>query len=108
MDHTLIKIKRLILKGNYEFRLSAEIQLANDGLTREDAIESILNADFLTKKLSSSTDRLRPKEKVYIIESFTYDGTLVYIKGVIRRIRNRETFFIVISAKRSTFEGYLR
>ncbi len=63
MDNTLVKIKRLVLKGNYEFRLSADIQLANDGLTRDDAIESILNADFLKRKSSTSKDKLNPKEK---------------------------------------------
>lgn len=105
MDWTLIKIKKLILRGNYEFRLSAEIQLANDRLTKEDALESILNADFIRKKTSTSKDRLKPKEKVYIIESFTYDGILLYTKGVIRKIKDRETFYIIISAKRATFGG---
>ncbi len=102
MDHTLIKIKRLILQGRYEFRLSAEIQLANDGLAKEDAIEAILNAAYIVKKNSTSQDKLNIKEKVYIIESFTYDGVLMYTKGVIRTVGNQETFYIIISAKRST------
>jgi hypothetical protein len=65
MDHTLVKIKRLILRGKYEFRLSAATQLINDGLTKEDALEAILNADYLVKKNSISQDKLEPKEKVY-------------------------------------------
>ncbi|MFH1563735.1 MAG: hypothetical protein ABIF11_10040 [Nitrospirota bacterium] len=63
MDHILIKIKRLILKGTYEFRLSAEIQLANNGLIRDDAIESILNAGYIRRKNSTSKDKLKPKRK---------------------------------------------
>lgn len=102
MDHTLVKIKRLILQGKYEFRLSAETQLANDDLTMEDALEAILNADYLVKKNSTSQDKLQPKEKVYIIESFTYDGILMYTKGTIRNKGTQETFYIIISAKRST------
>jgi hypothetical protein len=102
MDHTLIKIKRLIWRGKYEFRLSAEIQLADDGLTHEDALEAILNADYLKKKNSISQDKIGPKEKVYIIESFTYDGILMYTKGAIKKSDGQETFYIIISAKRST------
>ena len=105
MDHTLIKIKRLVLKGKYEFRFSAEIQLANDGLTKDDALESILNADYLGKKKSTSKDKLKPKESVYIIESFTFDGILIYTKGIIRKLENQDTFYIIISAKRSTLGG---
>ena len=103
MDHTLIKIKRLILQRKYEFRLSAELQLASDGLTMDDALEAILSADYLTKKNSTSQDKVTPKEKVYIIESYTYDGILMYIKGTIRKSRNQDEFYIIISAKRSTF-----
>ena len=103
MDHTLVKIKRLILKERYEFRLSAEIQLLNDGLTQDDALEAILNADYIAKKNSTSQDKLLPKEKVYIIESFTYDGILMYTKGAIREFNNQESFYIIISAKRSSF-----
>ncbi|MBI4753189.1 hypothetical protein HY793_02295 [Candidatus Desantisbacteria bacterium] len=105
MNHTLIKIKRLLLKGTYEFRLSADIQLANDGLIRDDAIESILNADYMRMKNSTSKDKLKPKEKVCIVESFTYDGILMYTKGVIRELRDKESFYIIISAKRATFGG---
>ena len=105
MDHTLVKIKRLVLQSKYEFRLSAELQLANDGLTMDDALEAILNADYLTRKKSTSQDKVVPKEMVYIIESYTYDGILMYIKGTIRRFKNQEEFYIIISAKRSTFEG---
>lgn len=107
MDHTLIKIKKLILLGRYEFRLSAAVQLTSDGLTKEDALGAILNADFLMKKNSTSQDKLERKEKVYIIESFTYDGILMYTKGIIRTKGNQETFYIIISAKRSTSGDWL-
>ena len=105
MDPILVKIKRLVLKGKYEFRLSAEIQLLNDGLTKDDALEAILNADFLVKKRSTSEDRLMAREMVYVIESFTFDGILMYTKGTIRKVADGETYYIVISSKRSTFGG---
>ncbi len=38
----------------------------------------------------------------FVIESFTYDGILMYTKGTIRKMGNQETFYIIISAKRST------
>lgn len=44
-------------------------------------------------------------EKMYIIESFTYDGILIYTKGVIRQQGPFETFYIIVSAKRSPFRG---
>jgi hypothetical protein len=42
---------------------------------------------------------------MHIIESFTYDGVLIYTKGVIRKQGQNEAFYIIVSAKRSTFGG---
>jgi hypothetical protein len=57
-----------------------------------------------TKK-SRSEWRKEKNEKIYIIESFTYDGLLIYTKGVIRKQGEIETFYIIVSAKRSLFGG---
>ncbi len=43
-------------------------------------------------------------EKLYVIKSFSYDGTLIYTKGTIVNEDGRETFYIFISSKIATFD----
>lgn len=82
--------------------MKADLECAADSLTREDVIESILNAQFLRVKNCTSPWRRQGREKVYIIDSFNFDGVPVYSKGVIRRLDEHETdFYILISGKRS-------
>jgi len=102
MNYTLKKIKRLIIRGNYVFTAKAETERINDNLSQEDILESILNASFIRTKRSTSPWRQGKKEKINIIESFTYDGILIYTKGVIRKQEQVESFYIIISAKKST------
>ena len=52
MDRWLVKIKRLVATGQYDFTLKADLECAADGLTREDILESILSAQFLRVKNS--------------------------------------------------------
>lgn len=72
-----------------------------DGLIEEDVLESILNAQFVRTKKSSGHFRQSAKEQVYIIESFTYSGILIYTKGVIRKDGDSEKFYLLISSKKS-------
>ncbi|MGA2583783.1 MAG: hypothetical protein ABSG31_10940 [Tepidisphaeraceae bacterium] len=103
MDHRLVKIKRLVAAGHYEFTLKADLECASDGLLREDVIESILSAQFLRVKNSSSPWRKGRREQLYIIESFNFEGILIYSKGVIRKVSEHESeFYIIISGKKST------
>jgi hypothetical protein len=102
MDFALKKIKRLIIQGHFKFTLKADAERLLDGLTQEDVLESILNAALIRAKKSHSPNRKEPDERMYIIESFTYDGILIYSKGVIRKDGPIETFYIIVSAKRST------
>jgi len=54
-------------------------------------------------KNSTSLWRRAERERVYIIDSFNFDGVAVYSKGVIRRVTEHESdFYILISGKRST------
>lgn len=99
MEGSLIRIKRLIVRRQYAFTEKALIEMDRDGLTEEDILESILNAQFVRTKRSTSMFRKEKKEKVYIIESFTYSGILIYTKGVIRGGDN-EKFYLLISSKR--------
>jgi hypothetical protein len=72
-----------------------------DSLTEEDILESILNAQFVRTKRSSRRFKKGKSEKVYIIESFTYSGMLIYTKGVIRGTRDNKKFYLLIPSKKS-------
>lgn len=102
MDHRLVKIKRLVAAGRYEFTLKADLECVEDGLLRDDVIESILSAQFLRVKNSTSPWRKGRREQLYIIESFNFEGVPIYSKGVIRKVSEHESdFYIIISGKRS-------
>jgi hypothetical protein len=102
VDHRLVRIKRLVVAGHYEFTLKADLEAAEDGLLRSDIIESILSAQFLRVKNSRSPWRKGRREQLYIIESFNFEGVPIYSKGVIRKISEHESeFYIIISGKRS-------
>lgn len=97
------KINRLILVGRYRFTRKAELERLRDGLLQTDVLESISNASGI-KKVQRSTSPFRRgrREKLYIIEGFTFEGLLIYTKGVVRREFGQETLYILVSAKRST------
>jgi len=102
MDHRLVKIKRLVTSGHYTFTLKADLECAADGLTRQDVIEAILTAQFLRVKNSKSPWHPGRRERLYIIDSFNFEGVPVYSKGVIRKVGEHESeFYILISGKRS-------
>lgn len=104
MDRQLVRIKRLVAAGHYDFTIKADLECAADGLTRDDVIESILSAQFLRVKNSRSPWRRSRRERMYIIDSFNFEGTPIYSKGVIRKIDAHETdFYILISGKRSLY-----
>jgi hypothetical protein len=102
VDRRLVKIKRLVAAGFYEFTLKADLECAADGLIRQDVIESILSAEVLRVKNSNSPWRKGRRERLYIIESCNFDGVPIYSKGVIRYVSEHESeFYIIISGKRS-------
>jgi hypothetical protein len=102
VDHRLIKVKRLVAAGRYEFTLKADLECAADNLRREDIIESILTAQFLRVKNSTSPWRIGRREQLYIIDSFNFEGVPIYSKGVIRDLAEHDQeFYIIISGKRS-------
>lgn len=51
---------------------------------------------------SRSPGRVHRGEKLYVIVSFNYTGSLIYTKGAIKRQEDQEIFYILISSKRST------
>ncbi len=105
MQSLLIKIKRLIIAKRYAFTLKAETEMFADSLTEDQVLESILNANGIKKIVRSTSQDREPGEKLYVIESFTYDGLLVYSKGTIKKDhQGQETYYLLISSKRSTFD----
>lgn len=99
----LHRIKHLIVRGRYRFTYKALRKLHLDGLEPEDALESNLNASTIKKAIRSrSRDRIESREKLYVIENFSYRGALIYTKGKIAREAGEEVYYLLISSKRST------
>jgi len=100
----LARIKRLIVRRRYRFAVKAFVELDEDRLEPEDALEAVLNAQAIKKTLRSQSPRRgRVAEKLYVIESFNYRGTLLYTKGKIAREAGEEVYYFFISAKASHY-----
>jgi hypothetical protein len=96
----LLRIKRLVVARRVEVTRKAENERFRDGLSVEDVFESILNANAIKKVLRSrSPDRVRPRERLYVIESPTFTGMWVYTKGTFRRREKQEVFYVFVSSK---------
>ena len=101
---TLLRIKRLVLRGRVRFTEKARDEMDRDGLSAGDVAEAIVNAQTIEKTLRSRSRRRRhAEEKLYVIKSFSYNGTLIYTKGTIVREEDHEVFYIFVSAKIATF-----
>jgi hypothetical protein len=96
----LHRIKWLVVRGRCRLTYKAVLELHADGLDPEDAFEALLNAQAIKKVLRSRT---RGREKMYVIESFSYHGTLIYTKGRFAREAGEEVYYLLISSKISTF-----
>lgn len=96
-------IKRLVLRGSIRFTEKAREEMELDGLLQSDVVESIANAQAIDKTVRSRS-RLRRSshEKLYIIKSFNYEGTLIYTKGTVVRRDGEEIFYVFISSKIAT------
>lgn len=99
----LVRIKRLVIRGAVRFTEKARDEMERDNLTTGEVLEAVVNAQAISKALRSrSSSRRHPGEKLYVIKSFTYAGTLIYTKGTIVRQDGQETFYIFISSKVAT------
>ena len=100
---TLLRIKRLVLRGQVRFTEKARDEMEADGIEATEVIESIVNAQIIEKTIRSRSQRRRhSREKLYVIKSFSFSRTLIYTKGTIVREEGREVFYIFISAKIAT------
>ena len=102
MADVLVRIKRAVLDGRYAFSRKAAEELEADGLAELDALEAITNAVAIYKTLRSrNTRRSKPGEKLYVIQSTNLEGVLLYTKGKFTKMGGVETYYFLISAKRS-------
>lgn len=100
----LARIKRLIVQGHYRFSEKSLNELEADGLIPEDALEAVLNANMIAKILRSRGERRSKQgEKLYVIKSFNFSGTLLYTKGKFAREGGEEVYYFFISAKASRY-----
>lgn len=98
----LLQIRRLVLSGKVYFTKKATTEMKADGLTRALVCEAIVSSSLITKTLRSHNPDTGKREKLYVIKGLTYDGLLIYTKGKIAKIDQQETFYVLISSKRST------
>ncbi len=102
MSDILVRIKRAVLAGRIIFTEKAQIEMDVDGLDEMDVIESILNAVAIYKKIrSTSPNRRKAKEYLYIIQSPNLDGVAIYTKGKLVLEAGEETYYFLISSKRA-------
>lgn len=102
MSDVLTRIKRAVLAGDIVFTAKARIEMRVDGLAEMDVIESIVNAIAIQKKIRSTSEARRQiREYLYIIVSTNLNGMPIYTKGKLVSEAGRDTYYLLISSKRS-------
>jgi len=102
MSDVLVRIKRLVLAGCYEFSEKASLEMEADGITEFDVLESILNAVTIYKTIRSRSPlHGQTKEYLYVIQSTNLDGLFIYSKGKFAQKAGEQTYYFLISSKRS-------
>src|SRR5437016_31570 len=102
MSDVLVRIKRAVLAGHYAFTDKARTEMKADGLTEFDALESILNAVAIYKRIrSTSPYRAAPREYLYVILSTNLAGLPIYTKGKFASEHGFETYYFLVSSKRA-------
>jgi hypothetical protein len=102
MSDVLVRIKRAVLAGRFEFSRKAAEEMDADDLTRLDVAESILNAVAIYKTLRSvSPYRDKRREYLHIIQSTNLVGVPIYTKGKLVVEGSIETYYFLVSAKRA-------
>lgn len=103
MVNPLMVIKRLALRGSLRFTEKARHEMDIDSLSVDDVVESIVSAKRIEKIVrSTSPVRRSSGEKLYIIKSPSFDGTLIYTKGTIVHEGGEDVFYVLVSAKVAT------
>lgn len=102
MSDVLIRIKRAVLAGRFDFARKAIEEMVSDDLTPMDVAESILNAVAIYKSIrSTSPHRSHRREMLYIIQGPTLNGLAIYTKGKLVTQAGVDTYYFLISSKRA-------
>ena len=94
-------IQRLVLRGRMYFTHKAAAEMELDDLDEVMVAESIMNAPGIAKRIASTNPNTGKREKLYIIEGLTHEGVVIYTKGKIAKEEGEETFYVLISSKKS-------
>jgi hypothetical protein len=98
----LVRIKRAVLEGNFEFSEKSRLEMEADDLAELDIIEAIVNASAIYKVLrSTSKHRIQSGEKLYVIVGTNLAGLPIYTKGKLVSCPGDDTYYFLVSAKRS-------
>jgi hypothetical protein len=63
MSDTLVRIKRAIISGNYDFSRKALDEMEIDGISELDVVESIMNAVAIYKTVRSTSPARRTRDE---------------------------------------------
>jgi hypothetical protein len=102
MSEVLVRIKRAVLAGHYDFSEKALLEMDASAITPEDVAESILNAVAIYKTLRSRSLLRMSREYLYVIQSQNLEGLGIYTKGKLVKLAGVETYYFLISSKRAT------
>ncbi|MBM4036718.1 MAG: hypothetical protein FJ291_33715 [Planctomycetes bacterium] len=98
----LVRIKRAVMAGRHRFSGKALREMAADGLSKRDVIESIFTARAIYKVIrSTSPFREHATERLFIIRSRNLSGLLIYTKGKLMTEGGKETFYFLVWSKRA-------
>ena len=102
MSDILVRIKRAVLNGHYAFSEKARLEMEADCLTELDIAEAMLNATSIYKTVrSTSPTRRGARERLYVIEGTNMTGLPIYTKGKLVKQAGVETYYFLVSSKRS-------
>jgi len=102
MTDVLVRIKRAVLAGHFAFSEKAFMEMDADRITKQDVVESILNAVAIYKTLRSrSPFRTHARERLYVIQSTNLDGLAIYTKGKLVTEAGHDTYYFLVSSKRA-------
>ncbi len=104
MSDVLVRIKRAVLAGRFEFSHKAADEMDADDLSRLDVAESIMNAVAIYKTIRSVSPfrgQRHRRESLHIIQSTNLVGVPIYTKGKLVVQAGVETYYFLVSAKRA-------
>jgi hypothetical protein len=98
----LIRIKKCALSNRLRLTNKARDEMETCGLDVDDIRESLLNAVAIYKTVRSKNPGTGQREYLHIIQSPNLSGIAIYTKGKLVPERAIDTYYLLVSSKRST------